>query len=133
MSTAGQRKPRRTDNDITSSYEAIAAGRGGPGIKHGVIPRCTPPNLSLKLASETAVGSTDFPRRRFVATRPNATAGHDEPDIARGGPDERREAARTTRDIEDDEIGALPYPDQGRGVGVRETTSAQCHLHDVAG
>src|SRR6266508_4923259 len=38
-STAGQRKPRRTDNDITSSYEAIAAGRGGPGIKHGVIPR----------------------------------------------------------------------------------------------
>src|SRR2546425_10688359 len=84
-------------------------------------------------ASATVAGSTDFPRRQFVTARPNASAGHDEPDIARGGPHEGREAARTIGDIEDHEIGALPHPDRGRGVGVRETTSAQGHLHDVAG
>src|SRR6266704_4564485 len=130
MSTAGQRKPRRTDKDITSSYEAIAAPKGRASDKASGGERIRT-GRAIPNGRKSAPSGTTAPfgfRNRGRLGRPRTTVRHDEAHIARGRAHQGRKTTRTSRQIEDHEVGPLPDPDRAGAVWIGETTSPKGHF-----
>src|SRR2546421_10569106 len=120
---------------MTSSYEAIAAPKGRAGDKAWGGDRIRP-TRGIPDGRKSAVLGTTAPfgfRNRGRLGRPRATARHDETHIARGRAHQGRITTRTSRQIEDHEVGPPSDPNRAGAVPIGETTSPKGHFENSSG
>src|SRR5207245_9074182 len=120
-SPAGHTKPRRTDSDITSSYEAIGARKWRLRIKHGVGRGCFigwsvrrragVPGSSTRPGPTEPVRATTDPRKRRVGYHSRRRASG-------------KQTRSDSREIEDDEVRSCTDANPGWRTRIGETTSA---------